>query len=107
VSPKNEYLNNVANLGGISMAEALSKVCSTIVKKRLEQHCDTITPQHCNGFIRGRGRNGSIHALKELCKKRKAKGLDSHGMHDLIKCFDELAREHVWGSMRVSGAPEK
>jgi hypothetical protein len=79
-------------------------------EKRLEQHYGKIAPKCCNNFRRGRGRNDSMYALKELCRKRKAKGLDSHGTYfDLIKCFDELARENipVWESMRVSGVPEK
>ena len=108
VLPKKGDLTNVANWRGISMAETLSKVYSTIIKKRLEAYYDTIAPEYCNGFRGGRGRNDSIYVLKELLRKRKAKGLDSYGIYyDFIKCFDELARDNIWESMRVTGVPEK
>ena len=108
VLPKKGDLAEVANYRGISMAETLSKVYSSIIKLRLEGYYESIAPEYCNGFRAGRGRTDSIFTLKTLLRKRKAKGLDSYGIfYDFIKCFDKLARENIWESMRVSGVDEK
>jgi hypothetical protein len=100
--------DDVANYRGISMAEALSKSCTSIPKQRSEGRYKMVAPEFCNGFRVGRGRNDSTFTLKETLRKRKAKGLDSCCIFcDFIKCFDEISRDCIWKSMKVMGVPDK
>jgi hypothetical protein len=100
--------DDVANYRGMSMAETLSKLYTSILKRRLEGCYEMVVPEFCNGFRAGRGRNDSMFTLKETLRKRKAKGLDSYCIfYDFIKCFDEISRDCVWKSMKVMGVPDK
>ena len=100
--------DDVANYRGISMAETLSKLYTSILKRRLEQYYEELAPEYCNGFRMGRGRNDSIFTIKEILRKRKAKGLESYCVfYDFIKCFDKISRECIWRSMSVMGVHGK
>jgi hypothetical protein len=100
--------SDVGNYRGMSMAETLSKLYTSMLKKRLEGHYEAVVPEHCNGFRRGRGRTDSTFMLKETLRKRKAKGLDSCCVfYDFIKCFDKISRECTWKSMAVMGVDAK
>ena len=108
VLPKKGDLSNVSNYRGISMAETMSKLYSSLLKRRLESYYESIAPEYCNGFRAGRGRNDSIYTLKELLRRRKAKGLQSYGIYyDFIKCFDTILRTNIWESMKVMGVQDK
>ena len=96
------------NYRGINMGETMSKVYTTILKKRLEKVYEKLAPEYANGFRKNRGRGDCIHALKETLKKRKEKGLDSYLLlYDVVKCFDRIPRVYIWMSMRTVGIQEK
>ena len=100
--------DDVGNYRGISMAETLSKLYTSILKRRLEGYYEMVVPEFCNGFRVGRGRNDSMFTLKETLRKRKAKGSDSYCIfYDFIKCFDEISRDCIWKSMEVMGVSDK
>ena len=99
---------DVGNYRGISMAETLSKLYTSILKRRLEEQYEALVPEYCNGFRRGRGRMDSIFMLKETLRKRKANGMDSYCIfYDFIKMFDKISRDCIWKSMEVMGIDEK
>ena len=100
--------DEVGNYRGISMAETLSKLYTSILKSRLEGLYEELVPEYCNGFRSGRGRHDSIYMLKETLRKRKAKGLDSYCIfYDFVKCFDKISRDCIWKSMQVMGVDPK
>jgi hypothetical protein len=83
--PKKGDLSQPDNWRGISMAESLSKLYTTILKHRLGNLYETIVPEYCNGFRRGRGRTDCIFTVKDTLRKRKAKGLCSYIVYWDIK----------------------
>jgi hypothetical protein len=105
--PKKGDLSLPGNWRGISMAESLSKLHTTILKHRLGGLYESIVPEYCNGFRRGRGRADCIFTVKGTLRKRKAKGLCSYIIYwDIKKCFDRIPREFIWASMRKMGVCE-
>jgi hypothetical protein len=96
------------NYRGISIAESLSKVYTTILKYRLSDLYEDIAPEFANGFRKGRGRTDSVCAVLETLRKRKSWGQSSYLLlFDCIKCFDRIKREHIWSSMAKMGVSAK
>ena len=102
--PKTGDLTLLKNWRGLSMANTLSKIFCTILKRRLEGIYEELAPEYCNGFRRGRSRTDSVFTMKQNLRVRKQQGLDSYVvLWDLIKCFDRIPREFVWKSMETLG----
>jgi hypothetical protein len=80
VLPKKGDLTLPSNYRGISIGESLSKVHATIIKHRLNDFYETVVPEYSCGFRRGRGRADCIFSAKEVLRKRKMMGLESHGI---------------------------
>ena len=92
------------NYRGISIAEVLSKVYTGILKLRLEPLYESIAPEFCCGFRRGRGRNDSVYTVKEQLRRRKEWGLESYVVFwDVKRCFDRIPKQHIWTSMSLLG----
>ena len=108
VLPKKGDLSLPSNYRGISIAETMSKIYTSILKYRLMGVYEQIAPEFCTGFRRGRGRADSIFTAKENLRTRKRYGLESFGIFwDVKKCFDVIPREYIWRSMQVCGIEEK
>ena len=89
------------NYRGIAIAEALSKINTTILKYRLTDFYEGVAPEYANGFRKGRGRSDSISAVLDTLRKRKAWGQRSYLLlFDVVKCFDRIKRDHIWSSMK-------
>ena len=96
------------NYRGISIAGSFSEVYTTILKHRLQDLCESLAPQHSNGFRKGRGRTDSIYSLMEVLRRRKQWGLNSWViLFDLCKAFDVIPRAHTWKSMEKMGVAFK
>ena len=64
-------LSLLKNYRGIAIAEVLSKVYTSILKSRLDTFYESIAPEYCCGFRKGRGRSDSIFAVKQQLRKLK------------------------------------
>ena len=96
------------NYRGISIAESVSKIYTTILKFRLSALYETLAPEYANGFRKGRGRADSITSVLSTLRARKSYGKDSFLLlFDVVKCFDRIKRQHIWASMRKMGVSEK
>jgi hypothetical protein len=108
VIEKDGDLSNPKNYRGIAIAEAMSKIYTTVLKFRLNAVYEDMAPEFANGFRKGRGRADSITSVMTTLRKRKAWGLNSHLLlFDIVKCFDSIKRQHIWTSMRKMGISEK
>ena len=108
VLEKKGDLSYPKNYRGISIAEAISKIYTTILKFRLSDLYETIAPEYANGFRRGRGRADSISSVMNTLRKRKAYGMSSYLLlFDVCKCFDRIKRAHIWKSMEKMGVAKK
>jgi sorting nexin-29 len=106
--PKKGDLTWLKNWRGLSMADTFAKLYAGVLQGRLEDIYETIAPEFCNGFRRGRSRTDSIFTLKEFLRQRKAKGLDTWVvLWDIVKMFDRIKREFLWRSMEVVGIDAK
>jgi hypothetical protein len=93
---------------GIAIAEVLSKVYTSMLKKRLQPLYESVAPEYSCGFRPGRSRNDSVFAVKEQLRKRKEWGLDSYlVLWDVKTCFDVIPKEHIWKSMHLLGVDPK
>jgi hypothetical protein len=92
------------NYRGIAIAEALSKIYTTVLKIRLSLLYEDLAPEFANGFRRGRSRADSISAVMDTLRLRKSHDLDSYLiLFDVVKCFDRIKRTHIWKSMSKMG----
>jgi hypothetical protein len=92
------------NYRGIAIAEVMAKLYAGILKERLEAFYETIAPDICCGFRRGRSRNDSVFVVKEVLRKRKEWGQETFlVLWDVVKMFDRIPKEHIWTSMRLLG----
>ena len=96
------------NYRGIAIAEAISKIYTTILKYRLTDFYEGVVPEYANGFRKGRGRSDSISAVLDTLRKRKGWGQRSYLLLcDVVKCFDVIKRDHIWSSMKKMGVNDK
>ena len=75
VLTKKGDLSLPGNYRGIAVGETLSKVSTHILKFRLQDLYETMAPEFCNGFRKGRSRGDSTFALLETLRRRKQWGV--------------------------------
>ena len=108
VLEKKGDLSKPKNYRGISIAEAISKIYTTILKFRLSDLYENIAPEFANGFRKGRGRADSVSSVMNTLRARKANGKSSYLLlFDAVKCFDVIKRQHIWKSMEKAGVSAK
>jgi exonuclease III len=107
--PKKGDLSDMSNYRGISIADPLNKLFSTILNKRLQQHVESmnVLKREQVGFRTGEEAVAQAVALIEICSRRKAVGLSTFLVFlDLKKAFDLAPHEGVlekWGKCGVAG----
>ena len=96
------------NYGGISLLSIAGKVCSLLLRSRLEKWAEGIVFEEQCGFRPARGCNDAIFCLKLLYERalRKQKAVLTCFI-DLSKAYDSANRPLAWKVLRCRGAPRK
>lgn len=108
ILPKKGDLSLPGNHRGIMLLEAAYKITAIILHGRLLQIEEGLNHETQCGFRPGRGTMDAIFTVKMAMKKRREHGLETWIMFlDLVKAFDRVPRQLLWGVMRKFGVNEK
>ena len=90
------------------MLEAAYKITAIILHDRLLPIEESLNHESQCGFRPGRGTMDAIFTVKMAMKKRWEHGLETWIMFlDLVKAFDRVPCELLWGVLRKFGVNEK
>jgi hypothetical protein len=108
ILPKKGDLSDPGNYRGIMMLEVAYKVIAIITAERCYQICERIEHENQVGFRPKRGCSDGIFNLRMAIKKRREHGCETWVFFlDLVKAFDRVPREMLWGVLQKFGAPPK
>ena len=101
-------LSDPGNYRGIMMLEVAYKVVAIILANRCYKICEGLDHENQVGFRPGRGCSDGIFNLRMAIKKRREHGCETWVFFlDLVKAFDRVPREMLWGVLKKFGAPPK
>ena len=90
----------------ICLQEALSKIVSSIIQKRLVDHNKAHSKESQNGFWPGRGTADGVSTLKMALQTMREFGQDTYILFvDLVKAFDSVNREMLKLILLKYGVP--
>ena len=108
ILPKKGDLSLPGNHRGIMLLEVAYKIIAIILHGRLLPIEENLDHESQCGFRPGRGTMDAIFTVKMALKKRREHGLETWIMFlDLVKAFDRVPRELLWGVLRKFGVNEK
>ena len=101
-------LSEPGNYRGIMMLEVAYKLVAIVLSHRLYQICERLDHENQVGFRPKRGCSDGIFNLRMAIKKRREHGCETWIFFlDLVKAFDRVPREMLWGVLEKFGAPPK
>jgi len=78
----------------ISLLDILSKILSSLIAERINEHMLKVGLQEQTGFTKGRGYTDATAALKATLQQLRNANRDSYVLFiDLVKAFDSVNRE--------------
>ena len=106
--PKKGDLTYCKKWRGILLTSVPGKVFAKIINGRLVAHieCKGILPETQCGFRAGRGTVDMIFTLRMALELARVKKTDLHVVFvDLMKAYDSVNRNGLWGILRAKGVP--
>ena len=108
VLPKKGDLSLPKNYRGIMLLEVTYKTVANILYTRLLPIEEQLDHEQQCGFRPKRGCIDAIFTVKSAIRKRSEHGLESWVLFlDLIKAFDRVPRNLLWGILSKFGVPKK
>jgi len=106
--PKKGDLSLPKNYRPISLLDVLSKILSSIMVSRMNDHLEKNGLQEQAGFMKGRGCSDATATLKMTLQNLRAANQDSFVLFvDIVKAFDSVNRDMLWKILEKYGIPEK
>lgn len=95
------------NYRGISLLDVAGKVLTRVMLSRLLKHfADTILPESQCGFRADRSTIDMVFVARLLLEKAREQQMPmSFAFYDLVKAFDTVNRDLLWGIMERFGCP--
>jgi len=91
----------------ISLLDILSKILSSLIAERINEHMLKVGLQEQAGFTKGRGCTDTTAALKITLQQLRNAYRDSYVLFlDLVKAFDSVNREMLWKILAKYGLPD-
>lgn len=95
------------NYRGISLLNAIYKIYTRIVNKRLRIITEVLMEEEQNGFRPGRSTIDNVFIMQQMFEKRKEFNLETHvAFIDFEKAFDRVNRKKLWFIMKEQGYPQ-
>jgi hypothetical protein len=108
ILPKKGDLSLPKNYRGIMLLEVSYKVVANIMQRRLTVVCESLPHESQCGFRPFRGCNDGVFSVRQMLRKRAEHGLETWVLFlDLVKAFDRVPRELLWGVLLKLGVPGK
>ena len=108
VLPKKGDLSLPKNYRGIMLLEITYKIVANILHARLLPIEEQLDHEQQCGFRPKRGCIDAIFTIKSAIRKRSEHGLESRVLLlDLVKAFDRVPRNLLWGILLKYGVPPK
>ena len=108
ILPKKGDLSKPGNYRGIMLLEVSYKIVAIIIHERLQPIVNSIDHESQCGFRPGRGCQDAIFTVKLAMKKRREHNSETWILFlDLVKAFDRVPRELLWGVLEKFGVPLK
>jgi hypothetical protein len=106
--PKKGDLSLLKNYRPISLLNVLSKILSSIMVSRMNDHLEKKGLQEQAGFMKGRGCSDATATLKMTLQNLRAANQISFVLFvDIVKAFDSVNRDMLWKILEKYGIPEK
>jgi hypothetical protein len=104
--PKKGDLSDPNSWRGIALLDLLSKIISSIITTRLNNHLSHFNRDDQNGFTPGRGCADALAALKMSLQTLREHQQDTYVLFlDLVKAFDSVNREMMMLILEKMGIP--
>lgn len=95
------------NYRGISLLNAIYKIYTRIINKRLRIITEVLLEEEQNGFRPGRSTIDNVFIMQQIFEKRKEFNLETHvAFIDFEKAFDRVNRKKLWSIMKEQGFPQ-